>query len=74
MEKTVGKKSGQKEKSLNFEDIAKEVVLFSRKVNTLSKSMDFAIEEVMPKIFKDNIEEVYQNAKKSLDFFMRHII
>ena len=61
--------------SINVKKIAQEAVMFSRKVNSLSKAVDFVIEEAMPAVFKEkNIEKVYRQYKKQLDYFMRHLV
>ena len=66
---------GGKRTNIEFKEVVREFGKFSRKVNTLSKAVDFVIEEAMPTIFKDeNIEKVYEQYKKQLDFFMRHIV
>jgi hypothetical protein len=59
-------------KKVNFNKIVQDVVVFSRKVNTLGKFLDFTLGEVMPKVF-DNVEEVYASSKKQLDYFFRHL-
>ena len=65
----------EKSKPVDVKKVAQEAVKFSRKVNTLSKAVDFVIEEAMPAVFKEeNIEKVYRQYKKQLDYFMRHLV
>ena len=45
-----------------------------KKMDKLSKIVDYVVEEAMPKIFGENIEKAYENSKKTADFIMRHII
>ena len=45
-----------------------------KKIDKLSKVVDYVVEEAMPKIFGKNIEKAYENSKKTADFIMRHII
>jgi hypothetical protein len=45
-----------------------------KKINSLARAVDFILEEAMPNIFGDNIEEAYTHSKKQIDFFMRHIL
>lgn len=45
-----------------------------KKIDKLSKFVDYVVEEAMPKVFTENIEKAYENSKKTADFIMRHII
>ena len=46
----------------------------TRKFSKLSEFVDYTLEEMMPKLFGENIEDAYKNSKKQIDYFMRHLI
>ena len=48
-------------------DIMGEIMNFSRKVNKLSKAVDYVVEEVIPAIFKENTDKVYQILWKEIN-------
>jgi hypothetical protein len=66
--------SEESSNKLNFNTILQEVGKFTRKVNSLSKILDFTIEEVIPKIFKEKTDDVLKITKGQLDYFLAHFI
>jgi hypothetical protein len=58
----------------DFNAVITEVMKFTRKVNTLGKAVDYVVVDLMPKIFRDQIEKAYEISKKQLDFFMGHVL
>jgi len=72
----MNEKEPVKEKKIDF-SISDMIVDFKnhkKKIDKLSKFVDYVVEEAMPKVFGENIEKAYENSKKTADFIMRHII
>ncbi len=62
------------DKDFSFSEMISEINLKRKKIDKLSKFVDFVIEDAMPKFFGKNIEQAYENSKKTADFIMRHLI
>ena len=69
-------KEPNKEKKSDFSisDIISDFKNNKKKMDKLSKFVDYVVEEAMPKLFGKDIEKAYENSKKTADFIMRHII
>ena len=61
-------------KSFDLQEIVQEVGKFTRKVDKLSKAVDYVTVELMPQVFGDKINDAYRQTRKSLDYIMRHLI
>jgi anaerobic glycerol-3-phosphate dehydrogenase len=61
-------------KSLDLQEVVQEIGKFTRKVDKLSKAVDYVTVELMPQVFGNKINDVYRQTRKSLDYIMRHLI
>jgi len=59
-----------------FKKIIDELGRVVKRKEPISTFIDFALEEVIPEIFKDRekIELAYKNNKKYVDYISRHLI
>ncbi len=74
MEKEPSEISQDSEKKKDYSKLVQNFSENIRNLDSLSKLIDYSIEEVMPKMFGKNIEKAYENSKKHIDYFMRHLI
>ncbi|UYP46615.1 hypothetical protein NEF87_002900 [Candidatus Lokiarchaeum ossiferum] len=63
-----------KKTKVDYSKIIQNIGSNLKNFDKLSKIIDYSIEEVMPKLFGKNIEKAYENSKKQIDYFMRHLI
>jgi hypothetical protein len=69
------KKSGAKEKkAFDFNAIMQQVGKAVREVNSLSKIVDKVLVDLMPKLYKEKVDEAYTDTNKALGYIIRHII
>lgn len=61
-------------KKFDVNAIVQEVGKFTRKVNSVSKFLDYAAEEVMPKLFKENLEKANKDLHKQIGYIIKHLI
>ena len=54
-------------------DPMQEIMKFSRKVNTLSKFVDYVANELIPTVFRNNVVDVYRNSSKLIDNIIRNL-
>ena len=68
--------SEEEKKDIDFSisEMISDIKKNKKKMEKLSKFVDYVVEEAMPKVFGKNIEKAYENSKKTADFIMRHII
>ncbi len=64
----------EKNSDFSASDMISDIKKNRKKIDKLSKLVDYVVEEAMPKVFGKNIEKAYENSKKTADFIMRHII
>ena len=64
----------EKKSDYSVSDMISDIKKNKKKLDKLSKLVDYVVEEAMPKVFGENIEKAYENSKKTADFIMRHII
>ena len=64
----------EKKSVYSVSDMISDIKKNKKKLDKLSKVVDYVVEEAMPKVFGKNIEKAYENSKKTADFIMRHII
>jgi len=64
----------EKMSDVSVSDMISDIKKNRKKIDKLSKLVDYVVEEAMPKVFGKNIEKAYENSKKTADFIMRHII
>ena len=64
-----------KSSGFDLTTLTQEVGKFTRKINSLSKAVDYLSTELLPQVVGETkVDEVYRNTKKGLDYFMRHLI
>ena len=63
-----------KNSKINYSKIIQNIASNVKNLDKLSKIIDYSMEEIMPKVFGKNIEKAYENSKKQIDYFMRHLI
>lgn len=64
----------EKVSDFSLSEVISDIKKNRKKIDKLSKFVDYVVEEAMPKVFGKNIEKAYENSKKTADFIMRHII
>lgn len=73
-EKLLDIKEPEKKNKVDYSKIIQNIGSNVKNLDKLSKIIDYSIEEIMPKLFGKNIEKAYENSKKQIDYFMRHLI
>ena len=64
----------EQDTEFSVSDMVSDIKKNKKKMDKLSKFVDYVVEEAMPKVFGKNIEKAYENSKRTADFIMRHII
>jgi hypothetical protein len=67
------KKKEKKSEGFDLSNMVQEIGKFTRNFNTLSKIVDYISLDLMPKMFGDNVDEVYRQTKKNIDNFIRYL-
>ncbi len=62
------------EKTPDIEEVVEQVGKFQRKVDSLSKAVDYLTDEVMPDLFKENLEKAYKNTQKAVDHIIKYLL
>jgi len=64
----------EKVRDFSVSEMISDIKKNRKKIEKLSKFVDYVVEEAMPKVFGKNIEKAYEYSKKTADFIMRHLI
>jgi len=65
---------GKEKKAIDINTVMQEVGKAVREVNSLSKIVDKVLIDIMPKLYKEKVEEAYADTNKALGFIIKHII
>jgi hypothetical protein len=64
----------KKDSGFDITTVVQEVGKFTRKVDSLSKAVDYVAMELMPQIFGDKVDEVYRSTRKTMDYFIKFFL
>lgn len=67
-------KPEKKTEGFDLSNMVQEIGKVTRNFNTLSKLVDYVSLDLMPKLFGEKVDEVYQQTKKNIDNFIRYLI
>ena len=57
-----------------FMKIIDELGRVIKREEPISTFIDYALEQVIPEVFEDKVDEAYKNNKKHVDYISRHLI